>query len=741
MEELESLVLNQDLKLRLIFGQSFVGKYATYCKDTASVLYPLDMEPVPSQEEFNTFTFDNWKTKTVLGGFRFDQVDPNELDVSLLYNKSLTFGKELPTMLHMASRVYLTLTGQNLTKIIFDGLRDFPRDKIVFGFDLISLLGPILYIFIFQLILPVILRLILYEKENKLREIMKMMGLEMKTYWLVTYIFSYLIYLVAMLLVWALAAIFRFKYFTINNGLPLFLFIFIWGHLLVSFAFFLSVFFSKTDIATVVGYIWVFGTGILASNVILQILEEPSTPSSSIFVISLIPPFALFRALFVFRQEVSFDGPGVQISTMNIDRIALGEIFGFMLVEAAIFLLLALYLEEVFPSEYGVKRHPLFFLKKSFWTGSDLKKIEEVQLKKSVPGEPSDVAAERTRISEIKELLALQVLDLNKVYPAQGGAKEKVAVKSLALGVDQGICFGFLGPNGAGKSTTISCVSGLFGPTTGTAKVFGMDIRDEIDNIHMILGVCPQDNVLWDDLTGEEHLLFYGRIKNLKGQELKDAVYQGLKDVNLHEETAKKSCEYSGGMKRRLSVACSLMGNPRIILLDEPSTGLDPASRKQLWNIIIKYKKKCAMLLTTHAMEESDALCDRLGIFVGGELKCIGSSSELKARFGKGYKVMMSVDQGYEEEAHKFLMDLIPQAELLNTLAGTSNYEVPKSSVELSVLFSAFEQNKERLHIKDYGLSNSTLESVFLKVTMGKQNEKGEYIMDDKLDLTHITNN
>ncbi|GAM24437.1 hypothetical protein SAMD00019534_076120 [Acytostelium subglobosum LB1] len=727
MMNLVPLYVNQqNITIPLIFAMSFVGTFATYCSDTPSMVMPLSTQiGAATYEQFKADTFNNWKTKTINGAYHFGTVDQNKLEVSLLYNRSISFGNELGLLYTMATRSYRALTGQNITQIIFDGIRDFPTKQTSFTFDLISLIGPTLYIFIFQLILPVVLRLILYEKENKLREIMKMMGLEMKTYWLVTYIFSYSIYLFAMLLVWALGAIFRFRYFTINNGLPIFLLIFFWGHLLVSFAFFVSVFFTKTDTATVVGYIWVFGTGILASNVIDNILKNDSTPAGSVFVISIFPPFVLYRGLLVLARAVAYDGPGVKIATLNDPGIEMGNIYAFMVVETIIFLVLALYLEEVLPSDYGVKRHPLFFLKRSYWSGRKTEQ-EPVEMLSVREGEPHDVAEERKRVLESKELLALEVLDLNKVYPARDGAKKKVAVKSLALGVDQGICFGFLGPNGAGKSTTISCVSGLFPPTSGTAKVFGMDIRNEIDNVHMIMGVCPQDNVLWDDLTGEEHLLFYGRIKNMKGKQLSNAVYEGLKQVNLHEETSKKSGEYSGGMRRRLSVACSLMGNPKIVLLDEPSTGLDPASRKQLWDIINNYKRKCAMLLTTHAMEEADALCDRLGLFVGGELKCIGSSSELKSRFGKGYKVMMTVELGHETEAQKFLFEQIPQANLLNALAGTFNYEVPSNSVELSVLFAAFEQNKERLHITDWGISNSTLEEVFIKITMGKQNEKGE---------------
>ncbi|KAF2070624.1 hypothetical protein CYY_008063 [Polysphondylium violaceum] len=717
-QSIQSSIMSKEESLNLIFGQSFIGRYGTYCQDTPSTIDPFSVEKLDMNlETLNDLTFNQWKEYSLLGGYNFKVVDKDTFEVSLLYNRTLTFYKDLPTLLHLVSKAYVSLTGTNITKIIYDGLRDFPHDEKLVSFDLITILGPTLYVFIFQLPLPVILRLILYEKENKLREIMKMMGLQMKTYWLVTYIFSYILYFCSIMLVWALAALFRFKFFTLNSGLAIFLLIFFWGHLLVCFAFFLSVFFSRSDSGTVLGYIWVFGTGILSSNVIKSFFDSKFTPSSSIFVISMIPSFVLYRALSVLKNEVAFDGPGIQIDTMNIDRIQVGSILAFMIVEAVIFLVLALYLEEVLPSDYGVKRHPLFFLQKSFWKGKDESKIEKVQVKPVLEGEGPDVQAERTRILNLPNLMALEVLDLNKVYPAQAGAPEKLAVKSLALAVDQGICFGFLGPNGAGKSTTISCVSGLFQPTKGTARVFGMDIRTDFDKISMVLGVCPQDNILWEDLTGEEHLLFYGRLKNLKGKELETAVKEGLKAVNLHNESSKRAGEYSGGMKRRLSVANSFMGNPKLVCLDEPSTGLDVASRKQLWDIINFYKRKCAILLTTHAMEEAEHLSDRLGIFVSGALRCIGTTSELKSRYGNGYKIMISIEQGHEEPAHQFMMKLLPKATVLNSLAGITNYEVPKEGVELSSIFNALESNREAIRLKDWGISNSTLEEVFLKVT------------------------
>jgi ABC-type multidrug transport system ATPase subunit len=307
-------------------------------------------------------------------------------------------------------------------------------------------------------------------------------------------------------------------------------------------------------------------------------------------------------------------------------------------------------LDKVLPTGYGVKQHPFFFLMPSYWTGV---RVTPIELKSVVPGEPEDVAEMRRALVENKHEYLLRIEDLHKVHKGSNGVPDKVAVQSLALGVNYGECFGFLGPNGAGKSTSISIISGLYPPTSGTARINGLNIRTDIDKVHMITGVCPQDNVLWEDLTAPEHLYFFGRIKNMNGEALKNAVQANLKAVNLHNEDKKTSGQFSGGMKRRLAVACAFMGNPKVVLLDEPSTGLDPASRRQLWDLINERKKHCALLLTTHGMEEADALSDRIAIFVDGSLKCIGSSSELKRRYGKGYKVTLTSDPSRVEDAQK----------------------------------------------------------------------------------------
>jgi len=187
-------------------------------------------------------------------------------------------------------------------------------------------------------------------------------------------------------------------------------------------------------------------------------------------------------------------------------------------------------------------------------------------------------------------------------------------------------------------------------------------------------------------------------------------------------------------MKRRLSVAIALLGIPRIIYLDEPSTGLDPKSRQRMWRVINDVKKNSSILLTTHSMEEADAICDRIIIMSEGDIRCIGVSADLKNRYGEGYKLSVQVAKnGNEEQVDQFVKQIAPNAILLNSLSGTRNYQIPKGSVTLDQVFYNFESKKSELNLTDWAITNTTLEEVFLRISKQALHE-AKMEMDDEQD-------
>ncbi|CAD7696336.1 unnamed protein product [Ostreobium quekettii] len=340
-----------------------------------------------------------------------------------------------------------------------------------------------------------------------------------------------------------------------------------------------------------------------------------------------------------------------------------------------------------------------------------------------IDGEDEDVAAERRTVGRVSETgdseHVIIVRGLRKVFPSTGGYPKKVAVKDLYMTVRKGEVFGLLGPNGAGKTTAVNMLVGYTTPTSGSALVGGLNIRKSMHLIYDMMGVCPQQNLLWDTLTAAEHLEFYGRLKGLSGDGLKTAVVAALKSVRLFGgDTGKKLVKaYSGGMRRRLSVAISLIGDPSVAYLDEPSTGLDIAARRNLWNTVKRAREGKAIILTTHSMQEAEVLCDRVGFIVNGSLVAIGNPRSLISRHG-GYLIFTltttkaCINTAKEQVSQK----LTRNARLAYEVSRTLIFELPTAEVKISEVFFFAENVKSQIQVIDWAVTSATLEQVFMKV-------------------------
>ena len=335
--------------------------------------------------------------------------------------------------------------------------------------------------------------------------------------------------------------------------------------------------------------------------------------------------------------------------------------------------------------------------------------------------------------------------------------REKKALRGLNLVVEDNTCVSLLGHNGAGKSTTMNILTGLFQQTSGEAYIAGYSTRTDIQRIRKILGMCPQHDILWDDLTAEEHLELFGDMKGVARKARNEEVRTLLESVDLLDVGHHLTKTYSGGMKRRLSICIACIGNPKLVLLDEPTTGLDPFSRKKAWNLIHKMKKGRALILTTHQMDEADFLSDRIAIMAHGQLKCIGDSLSIKSMYGSGYNLLLVANVGQEKSVISLVRNYVPDCKLVSQGAGNYIFNVPKESItELGQLISYIEEltakkdNTEVL-LKDWGISQTTLEEVYLKVTKksefgyktseGSQanlSEMGEEMVEEKELIPHV---
>jgi len=270
-----------------------------------------------------------------------------------------------------------------------------------------------------------------------------------------------------------------------------------------------------------------------------------------------------------------------------------------------------------------------------------------------------DVTKEEERVQhEGPQNMAICADKISKAYEAKArGLPMVLASHQVSFGVKNGEVFALLGVNGAGKTTTFRMLTNDLQANRGEVYISSKNINSQNSNVSNVVGYCPQTNVLFDFLTVDEHFALYSAVKGVKEskrQELIDEIQHGL---GLEPYKNVRASKLSGGTKRKLSVALAILGNPPVILLDEPSTGIDPQARRQMWNLIghiSKKWKKCAVVLTTHSMEEAEALSTRLAIMVNGTIRCIGPAQYIKNKYAIGFCIEVKFKQPTEEDIHKF---------------------------------------------------------------------------------------
>lgn len=319
--------------------------------------------------------------------------------------------------------------------------------------------------------------------------------------------------------------------------------------------------------------------------------------------------------------------------------------------------------------------------------------------------------------------------DLVEVYA--DGTK---AVNGISFTVKNGEFFGFLGPNGAGKSTTIKVLTTLLRKTSGSVTIAGYDIDSDPGAIRKVIGVQSQDTSIDPELTGRENMVLQGNLQQMHGKELSDRVEHLLEVVGLKDAADKRAGRYSGGMKKRLDLASTLVHKPTVLFLDEPTTGLDPQSRAAVWDYLesLNTKEGITIFLTTQYLEEADRLCDRLCIVDSGKIVAEGSPAELKREIGAdAITVSMQNKDGKYDESVKVaakeivsklpsVVNVVDSGDGITIYAKEGGYFIPE-------LVRAFD--KTDIKLVSINLSTPTLDDVFLKHT-GKRIRVEELVRD-----------
>uniref|UniRef100_A0A8D2LMX0 P-type phospholipid transporter n=1 Tax=Varanus komodoensis TaxID=61221 RepID=A0A8D2LMX0_VARKO len=582
---------------------------------------------------------------------------------------------------------------------------------------------------------------IVYEKEARLKETMRIMGLNNGILWLSWFISSFIPLLMSaglLTLILKLGDLLPY-----SDPILVFFFLSIFGLVTIIQCFFISTLFSRANLAAACAGIIYFT--FYLPYVLCVAWQDYFTFSFKVFA-SLLSPVAFGYGCDHLGQ---LEEQGIGLQWDNILETPLGNhnynlttSVCLMLFDGLLYGIITWYIEAVFPGQFGIPKPWYFPFMKSYWCGEE---SGDRQLP-SVPEDPSHLR------------LGVSIQNLVKVYRNC----KKLAIDGLTLNFYEGQITSFLGHNGAGKTTTMSILTGLFPPTSGTAFILGKDICSELSTIRQNLGVCPQHNVLFDELTVEEHIWFYARLKGLSETLVKNEMKQMAADVGLLDKLKSKTSRLSGGMQRKLSVALAFVGGSKVVILDEPTAGVDPYSRRGIWELLLKYREGRTIILSTHHMDEADILGDRIAIISHGKLCCVGSSLFLKNQLGTGYYLTLvkkdvdsllsscrnssstvsylkkddSVSQsssdaglGSDHESDTLTIDVsaisnlimkhVPEAKLVEDIGHELTYNLPYEAAREGAFVELFHEIDDRLSdlgISSYGISETTLEEIFLKV-------------------------
>lgn len=308
----------------------------------------------------------------------------------------------------------------------------------------------------------------------------------------------------------------------------------------------------------------------------------------------------------------------------------------------------------------------------------------------------------------MSDMSAIEVVNLRKSFA------ENHAVQGVSFEVAQGEIFSLLGPNGAGKTTTISMLSCLLRPDDGDARIMGHSIRSDQNGVKSALGVVPQEIALYEDLTARENLNFWGKMYNLRGSKLKARVDEVLDVIGLQDRAGERVGKYSGGMKRRVNIGVALLHKPKVIYMDEPTVGIDPQSRRNILDSVVRLKGEgMTVLYTTHYMEEAQELSDHIGIMDHGKLIASGTNEELVKLVGQQTRIDLTLNANVEGMILAWQgIDGVSQ---VSAEDGVVTVLVNDSNLVLPHLFEAAARLSARITSVD--IREPNLEAVFLHLT------------------------
>ena len=606
----------------------------------------------------------------------------------------------------------------------------------------IAFIGPFFILIAYMAHLCMYAYKMVLEKETKAKEGMKIMGLTDGIYFL-----SYFIqYTVIALFDASINALIFLKVFKQVPYIVFFSIFFLFSMNVFALAFFFQSFIDKTKVTLIISILVYFTMFFLC----LLVADESSKYSLKIGL-SVFPPITIYNAITLLAKFEShfrpFHHSDIFEKYTNY-RIIL--MIAILTADIILYLFLGYYLQNVLPHDFGIRK-PWYFIFKKICCCKNKKREYNVKAEDLKSSENDDIFGSLPVNENFQsEEIYKDMTHPKDTYRIRNLVKQfgdgKIAVNHVDLNFYKNEIFALLGHNGAGKTTMISMLTGLYEATSGEAIYDGINVLspENIDSFRRKVGICPQHDVLFMDLNIREHLRMFAIFKEVPPENVETEVNKSVSDFQFEDIQYTIVKNLSAGQRRKLSIAISLIGGSEIIFLDEPSSGMDITSRRNLWEILKRQSDNKIIILTTHYMEEASVLGKRIGIINLGKMKCIGTPLFLIEKFGKYMNITLSKDEGADNNTIMSFISQKVERSQFESLSEEIMARIPKDNfnkeggISLNKFFEDLDENLENLKVKSYSVSMPTLEDVFLNVAAEDESQRISQVIREEAKYDEI---
>jgi len=550
------------------------------------------------------------------------------------------------------------------------------------------------------------------EKEKKLTELLERQGISKKDYffsWLFTYLFIIIIPVITYIFLYSLLYPIHILLFSLNMIL--------FSLSLYLFTYFIYICISRSQTGSILIKLINFGPCILGFVLTFCNFNKLK------IIVALIPQINIYYCFNCIEKLIKFKNLSKELISLEANNISFKESIIMYLFDIIFYSLLSIFISKYKQSGLGFFQFLMSFCKsvprkinKKRENKNDLKVLNfEKHFQDLSPFNQKRKAQDD----------CLRIVNVTKNFDSL------IAVDNFSGDLFGNEIFCLLGHNGAGKSTLINIISGILDPTEGDIFYKGKSLVTNKDYLFENIGICQQEDIFFEYLTVSEHLKYMCEIKGSKANN--EEIKSLIKSIGLEEKSNSLCNTLSGGQKRKLCTALALIGNSNIILLDEPTSGMDPISRKALWEFLKNYQRNKIILVTTHSLEEAEYLGDRIGIMSDGQFICCGTSSFLKSKYPCGFNInlLINSDKFSEEKKKNFLEEIKsyePNAQIRIASKSVLSLNIQSNNEYISDIFSFIEELKNYYDIEDYTVASTSLEDIFLKINNQSNLNEMKYI-------------